>query len=176
MWQVPNGELTSAQLRALGDQIKPLGEKGCADITTRANIQLRGMTLAEADKVFQVNAAGAQRIMQLPEDVHCALYPKGIYTLTPALNGRDTSYRCLFCLHHPFRRACPALDGNRSLQCCCVHIASEPYTLVRGLLTWLFAWCTGRAGHGIELCADRHGQCAQHDWQPHCWHRPPRVP
>ena len=25
---------------------------GCADITTRANVQLRGVTLAEADKVF----------------------------------------------------------------------------------------------------------------------------
>jgi sulfite reductase beta subunit-like hemoprotein len=54
--QVPNGELTSAQLRALGDQIKPLGADGCGDITTRANIQLRGMTLAEADKIFQVRA------------------------------------------------------------------------------------------------------------------------
>lgn len=26
---------------------------GCGDITTRANIQLRGITLAEADKVFK---------------------------------------------------------------------------------------------------------------------------
>ncbi len=25
---------------------------GCADITTRANIQLRGMTLGEADQIF----------------------------------------------------------------------------------------------------------------------------
>jgi hypothetical protein len=54
--QVPNGELTSKQLRALGDQIRPLGEDGCGDITTRANIQLRGMTLAEADKIFQVRS------------------------------------------------------------------------------------------------------------------------
>ena len=31
---------------------------GCGDITTRANVQLRGITLAEADKVF----AGLQTV------------------------------------------------------------------------------------------------------------------
>ena len=45
--QVPNGDLTVKQLRFLGDCIKPL-EGGCGDITTRANIQLRGVTLNEA--------------------------------------------------------------------------------------------------------------------------------
>ena len=39
--QVPNGELTAEQLRFLGDSIAPYGEDGCADITTRANIQVR---------------------------------------------------------------------------------------------------------------------------------------
>ena len=29
-----------------------LGPDGCGDITTRANFQIRGMTLAEADKIF----------------------------------------------------------------------------------------------------------------------------
>lgn len=38
---MPNGELTSEQLRFLGDCIAPYGEDGCADITTRANIQAR---------------------------------------------------------------------------------------------------------------------------------------
>ncbi len=28
------------------------GAAGCADITTRANLQLRGMTLGEADHIF----------------------------------------------------------------------------------------------------------------------------
>ena len=44
--QVPAGDLTVDQLRFLGDCIKPL-EGGCGDITTRANIQLRGVTLKE---------------------------------------------------------------------------------------------------------------------------------
>lgn len=39
--QVPNGEMTSEQLRFLGDCIAPYGADGCADITTRANIQAR---------------------------------------------------------------------------------------------------------------------------------------
>ena len=56
--QVPNGELNAQQLRFLGDAIAPFGEAGCGDITTRANIQLRGMTLAEADQIF----AGLQRV------------------------------------------------------------------------------------------------------------------
>lgn len=38
---MPNGELTSEQLRFLGDCIAPYGKDGCADITTRANIQAR---------------------------------------------------------------------------------------------------------------------------------------
>lgn len=50
--KVPNGELTSEQLRFLGDCIAPYGEDGCADITTRANIQLRGVTLEDADTII----------------------------------------------------------------------------------------------------------------------------
>lgn len=51
--QVPNGDLTADQLTYFGDCIGPYGEKGCADITTRANAQLRGLTLAEADHIAQ---------------------------------------------------------------------------------------------------------------------------
>lgn len=52
--QVPNGELTAKQLRFLAGCIEPYGEKGCADITTRANLQLRGLTLGEADQIMEV--------------------------------------------------------------------------------------------------------------------------
>lgn len=50
--QVPNGELTSEQCRYLGQCVRKYGEKGCLDITTRANIQLRGVTLDDADHIF----------------------------------------------------------------------------------------------------------------------------
>lgn len=51
--QVPNGELSAKQLRWLGGSIAKI-EGGCGDITTRANIQLRGMTLEESDDIFRV--------------------------------------------------------------------------------------------------------------------------
>ncbi|EFN52613.1 hypothetical protein CHLNCDRAFT_26644 [Chlorella variabilis] len=49
---VPNGELTAAQLRYLASCIERYGADGCADITTRANIQLRGVTLEDADGII----------------------------------------------------------------------------------------------------------------------------
>ncbi len=51
--RIPNGELDGRQLRFLGSAIRPYGKDGCADITTRANIQLRGITITDADKVIQ---------------------------------------------------------------------------------------------------------------------------
>ena len=60
---MPNGEVTSNQLRVLGSQIKPYGEMGVGDITTRANFQLRGITLEDADKVIQaVQACGLSNV------------------------------------------------------------------------------------------------------------------
>lgn len=50
--KVPNGELTAAQLRYLGDCIAPYGADGCADITTRANMQIRGVQLEDADRII----------------------------------------------------------------------------------------------------------------------------
>jgi ferredoxin-nitrite reductase len=50
--RVPNGELTAPQLRALAACIAPYAADGCADVTTRAGIQLRGVTLDDADRVL----------------------------------------------------------------------------------------------------------------------------
>ena len=50
---MPNGELTVEQLRFLGSAIAPLGAEGCGDITTRANIQLRGMGVDGAAEIFK---------------------------------------------------------------------------------------------------------------------------
>ncbi|GAB0490708.1 hypothetical protein MMPV_001945 [Pyropia vietnamensis] len=46
--KVPNGILNSTQLRFLSDCISPYGTDGCADITTRMNIQLRGIVTEDA--------------------------------------------------------------------------------------------------------------------------------
>ncbi|KAI0566113.1 Nitrite and sulphite reductase 4Fe-4S [Gracilaria domingensis] len=49
--KVPNGILTSSQLRYFASVLAPYGDDGCADITTRMNIQLRGITLDDAAEV-----------------------------------------------------------------------------------------------------------------------------
>ena len=68
--QVPNGELTSTQLRSLGEIIKPYGEAGCGDITTRANIQLRGIKLDDAsDAIKKIEAMGLTTFMSGMDNV-----------------------------------------------------------------------------------------------------------
>ena len=50
--QVPNGEMTAEQARFLGGAVRKYGEKGCLDITTRANMQLRGIPLEDAGDIM----------------------------------------------------------------------------------------------------------------------------
>ena len=38
--QLPNGEVTSEQLRYLASVLRPYGADGCGDVTTRANLQV----------------------------------------------------------------------------------------------------------------------------------------
>ena len=62
--KVSQGVLSSEQLRALGSIIAPYGEDGCADITTRANIQLRGIEMDKADKSMEtLRAVGLSSLM-----------------------------------------------------------------------------------------------------------------
>lgn len=50
--KVPNGVITSAQARVFADLVEPYGDKlGVIDITTRQNIQLRGVKLEDASTV-----------------------------------------------------------------------------------------------------------------------------
>ncbi|MGK7899732.1 MAG: ferredoxin--nitrite reductase, partial [Xenococcus sp. (in: cyanobacteria)] len=50
--RVPNGVLNSAQMRVLADAIQRYGEEGTADITTRQNIQLRGIRIEDLPDIF----------------------------------------------------------------------------------------------------------------------------
>lgn len=49
--KVPNGVLNSTQMRYFAEATAPYGEEGCIDVTTRMNIQLRGIQLTEAGDV-----------------------------------------------------------------------------------------------------------------------------
>lgn len=51
--KVPNGILNAEQMRYFADCVRPYGKEGCVDITTRMNIQLRGVTLEDAGGICE---------------------------------------------------------------------------------------------------------------------------
>ncbi|MEC4985478.1 MAG: ferredoxin--nitrite reductase [Oscillatoria sp. PMC 1068.18] len=50
--RTPNGILTSTQMQVLAEVVQRYGEDGNADITTRQNIQLRGIRLEDIPEIF----------------------------------------------------------------------------------------------------------------------------
>jgi ferredoxin-nitrite reductase len=50
--RLPNGILTSSQLRVLAEIVQRYGDDGNADITTRQNLQLRGIRLEDIPDIF----------------------------------------------------------------------------------------------------------------------------
>lgn len=51
--RLPNGILTSTQMRVLGEVVQGYGSDGNADITTRQNLQLRGIRIEDVPEIFQ---------------------------------------------------------------------------------------------------------------------------
>ena len=51
--KLPNGLLDSTQARYLASVIEKYGDDGCCDITTRQNIQLRGVELKDAPEILR---------------------------------------------------------------------------------------------------------------------------
>ena len=51
--KLPNGLINSTQMRYLASVIEKYGEDGCCDITTRQNIQLRGVELKDAPEILR---------------------------------------------------------------------------------------------------------------------------
>ena len=61
--RVPNGVLNAEQLRAIGSIVARYGDSGSADITTRQNIQLRGVLLEDLpDILSRLKAVGLNTI------------------------------------------------------------------------------------------------------------------
>lgn len=50
--RLPNGILTSAQMRAIAEIVQRYGDDGNADITTRQNLQLRGIRIEDIPDIF----------------------------------------------------------------------------------------------------------------------------
>jgi ferredoxin-nitrite reductase len=51
--RIPNGILNSPQMRALAEVVQRYGDDGYADITTRQNIQLRGIRIEDLPEIFR---------------------------------------------------------------------------------------------------------------------------
>ena len=51
------------------------GDIACGDITTRANIQLRGMTLETSDKIFAVRSLPSDGCPRLNRVTACSQLP-----------------------------------------------------------------------------------------------------
>nr|WP_293359301.1 MULTISPECIES: ferredoxin--nitrite reductase [unclassified Microcoleus] len=51
--RLPNGVITSNQTRTLGDILQRYGSDGSADITTRQNLQLRGIRIEDVPDIFR---------------------------------------------------------------------------------------------------------------------------
>ncbi len=61
--RVPNGVLNAEQLRAIGSIVARYGNSGSADITTRQNIQLRGVLLEDLPDILErLKAVGLNTI------------------------------------------------------------------------------------------------------------------
>lgn len=51
--RLPNGVITSEQMRVLGEIVQRYGDDGNADITTRQNLQLRGIRIEDLPDIFR---------------------------------------------------------------------------------------------------------------------------
>ncbi|QDZ18662.1 ferredoxin-nitrite reductase [Chloropicon primus] len=72
--KLPNGIVTSEQLRVLAEITDEAGEGGCGDITTRQNFQLRGITLQAVPDIFErLEACGLTTIQSGMDNVRNAV-------------------------------------------------------------------------------------------------------
>ncbi|MCT7951156.1 ferredoxin--nitrite reductase [Ancylothrix sp. C2] len=68
--RLPNGIITSPQMRVLGDIVQRYGSDGNADITTRQNLQLRGIRIEDIPDIFnKMKAVGLTSIQSGMDNV-----------------------------------------------------------------------------------------------------------
>ncbi len=68
--RMPNGILNSSQMGVLASVVQRYGDEGCADITTRQNIQLRGIRIEDLPDIFnRFHAVGLTSIQSGMDNV-----------------------------------------------------------------------------------------------------------
>ena len=65
--RLPNGITNADSLRFYADCVEPYGELGVLDITTRQNIQMRGVKIEDADKI--IDGLHARVVESLPSGI-----------------------------------------------------------------------------------------------------------
>jgi hypothetical protein len=103
--KVPNGELDADQLRVLGECIAGYGDAGCGDITTRANIQLRGIPLEDADLIIdKLKSVGLSSFMSGMDNIRnitgspiAGIDPHEVLDSRPLVKGAFLCPQCSLC-------------------------------------------------------------------------------
>ena len=68
--RIANGFLSSDQMRVLADVVKKCGEHGVADITTRQNIQMRGIRIEDVPEMFdQFRSVGLTSVQSAMDNI-----------------------------------------------------------------------------------------------------------
>ena len=68
--RIANGCLSSDQMRVLADVVKKCGEHGVADITTRQNIQMRGIRIEDVPEMFdQFRSVGLTSVQSAMDNI-----------------------------------------------------------------------------------------------------------
>lgn len=68
--RLPHGTLSSHKMRVLAEIVQRYGDDGCADVTTRQNLQLRGVRLEDIPDIFErFKAAGITSIQSGMDNV-----------------------------------------------------------------------------------------------------------
>ena len=68
--RIPNGVITSVQMGVLAEIVQRYGDDGSADITTRQNLQLRGVHLEDMPDIFrQLKSVGLTSIQSGMDNV-----------------------------------------------------------------------------------------------------------
>lgn len=102
--KVPNGILNTEQMRYFAEAVRPYGEDGCIDVTTRMNIQLRGITLDDAagicDKLYDLGLtsfmSGMDNVRNMVGSPIAGIDPEEIIDTRPlctAINDMITNHR-----------------------------------------------------------------------------------
>ncbi len=68
--RIPHGIMTASQMRVLGDIVLRYGDDGCCDITTRQNLQLRGIRIEDLPDIFsRMEAVGLTSVQSGMDNV-----------------------------------------------------------------------------------------------------------